>query len=425
MKSMLKVNASAVSYVGRFCADNEDNFYMNGRFMYDHDKDKVQVTLIESVGSEFLFAVSDRMDGEVFQGSSANLISKELERLQVKFSQSGKEVEEKIEKLRECVQDVASLIPVQNTGYGDGNLARPGFAGILVSGSKAAVHCVSDCMVYFLRQGRLKLLNAKQKDINSLTLEEGDVFLLCTNGLTDSVSDERIFEILSSGEECDYISGYIVKEAVKNNAEDNVTALVVSVVSIDGESRESCQESYIKEHGSEYDLKENVRKARHKDVSMPASKYKERQMSRMPKSSMRRQKSLQKYASTLVACLIIAVSIFGAFKLWGFINSAGKEDESAISLTEAQMEEAARLQEELADDELYDEELMAGEDESASTDYMLQFPTEYVVQKGDTLYQISRMFYNDHTMYTAIMEANEIEDPDHIKEGQALIIPEP
>jgi len=416
---MLKVNASVVSCIGKFCADNEDNFYMNGKFMHDHDKDKVQVTIAESSGHDFLFAVSDRMDGAIFQGSSANLISKELERLHKKLLQSDKTVEEKIEKLRECVEDVKSLIPASNADYLDDRSINPGFAGLLISGSKAAVCTISGCNAYLLRAGKLKHLNAKEKNTDVLMLEEGDLFLLCTNGLTDTVADERIYEILSSGEDCDYISNYIVKEAVKSDAEDNVTALVVYVVSMESKSGESCQDSYINTNTSEYDFKGNISKARHKEKSMPVSKYKERQMSRMPKPSMKRQKSLQKYASTLVACLVIAVSIFGAFRLWGFINSAGDKDDSDISLTEAQMEEAARLENEIADDELYDE-TMAQDEEDA-----VQLPTQYTVQKGDTLYQISRMFYNDHTMYTAIMEANNIEDPDLIKVGQELIIPEP
>jgi len=49
--------------------------------------------------------------------------------------------------------------------------------------------------------------------------------------------------------------------------------------------------------------------------------------------------------------------------------------------------------------------------------------TEYVVQAGETLFDISRKFYNDVTKVAEIVAANEITDPDKIYAGQKLILP--
>ena len=50
----------------------------------------------------------------------------------------------------------------------------------------------------------------------------------------------------------------------------------------------------------------------------------------------------------------------------------------------------------------------------------------YTVQGGDSLSKISKQFYGDANKYMKIFEANEdkLADPDKIKPGQELVIPE-
>ncbi len=48
----------------------------------------------------------------------------------------------------------------------------------------------------------------------------------------------------------------------------------------------------------------------------------------------------------------------------------------------------------------------------------------YIVQKGETLYDIARKQYNDTTMYVEIINANpDFENPDEIKVGQEILLP--
>jgi LysM repeat protein len=49
-------------------------------------------------------------------------------------------------------------------------------------------------------------------------------------------------------------------------------------------------------------------------------------------------------------------------------------------------------------------------------------PTNYVVQRGDTLTSIARKF---NISLAAILGANQLKDPDHLSEGQSLVIPPP
>ncbi len=49
----------------------------------------------------------------------------------------------------------------------------------------------------------------------------------------------------------------------------------------------------------------------------------------------------------------------------------------------------------------------------------------YTVQKGDSLYELARRFYNDQSRWREIWEANKnrLADPDKLQVGMKLIIP--
>ena len=47
----------------------------------------------------------------------------------------------------------------------------------------------------------------------------------------------------------------------------------------------------------------------------------------------------------------------------------------------------------------------------------------YKGEPGDTLYMISQKIYGDTTHVQRICELNQITDPDHIRDGQKIILP--
>jgi serine/threonine protein phosphatase PrpC len=125
---------------------------------------------------------------------------------------------------------------------------------------RAYVVHVGDSRGYFLRHGKLKQFTRDQTmgdylvDIGAVTeqhaqkaglynvlssavggdlvpsvglvdLEEGDSVLLCTDGLTKHVSDERIVELLSSGT-ADTSAQALIEAALEGGGTDNVTVVV-------------------------------------------------------------------------------------------------------------------------------------------------------------------------------------------------------
>lgn len=58
-------------------------------------------------------------------------------------------------------------------------------------------------------------------------VEAGDVFLLCSDGLYDMVSDKRIHEILDNSAVGQGACGRLVKAALRNGGKDNITVILV------------------------------------------------------------------------------------------------------------------------------------------------------------------------------------------------------
>jgi len=62
------------------------------------------------------------------------------------------------------------------------------------------------------------------------TIKAGDRFLLCTDGLHNSVPDDQIGNLLALNGDAGSLSQILVDKALANETRDNVTALVVTVV---------------------------------------------------------------------------------------------------------------------------------------------------------------------------------------------------
>jgi PPM family protein phosphatase len=63
-------------------------------------------------------------------------------------------------------------------------------------------------------------------DLERFHVENDDVVLVCTNGLTDALEEEVVADVLSSGQSPSDLCTTLVELAMKADAEDDVTALV-------------------------------------------------------------------------------------------------------------------------------------------------------------------------------------------------------
>ncbi len=67
-------------------------------------------------------------------------------------------------------------------------------------------------------------------DLNEYSVEAGDVYLMCSDGLSDMMDDAAIAKILQNGSSLDQMAGALVGEANENGGRDNITVLLVHVV---------------------------------------------------------------------------------------------------------------------------------------------------------------------------------------------------
>jgi serine/threonine protein phosphatase PrpC len=63
-------------------------------------------------------------------------------------------------------------------------------------------------------------------EIHKLKVADGDVLLLCSDGLTEPVADDAIAEILASNENAEEACARLIERALERGAPDNVTAIV-------------------------------------------------------------------------------------------------------------------------------------------------------------------------------------------------------
>ncbi|MBE7051784.1 MAG: Stp1/IreP family PP2C-type Ser/Thr phosphatase [Ruminococcaceae bacterium] len=67
-------------------------------------------------------------------------------------------------------------------------------------------------------------------DIYSLKLSENDYILLCTDGLTNMVDDEKIAQIIKTEPDIDSAAKKLINEAKESGGNDNITAVIIKPV---------------------------------------------------------------------------------------------------------------------------------------------------------------------------------------------------
>ena len=78
-----------------------------------------------------------------------------------------------------------------------------------------------------------------QVDTFWLQAQDGDLVLLCSDGLTDMVAEDEFAAILAGSGDCDAIAQALVRAALAGGGEDNVTVVLFRIGERDGEQAET------------------------------------------------------------------------------------------------------------------------------------------------------------------------------------------
>lgn len=439
MDNLMKVSATVISHAGTIKTSNEDNFYMDGRSKNDFETGSVQVSL-EKSSELFMFAVSHGLARELPDRNSSmpvasragawiETVMREFKKYHERIKSSTKDIQFKSQQMVECIEEANNLVHSASVCDGLERGKRNSFAGLLLWERKAAVNNFGSSRIYFLRDGDIRSMSGDNRKTERLlrsgiitdeqaemlfgqfglsgderksnnrkseiiSLKEGDVFLICSGGLTGAIDEDRISEILNLKNDPCLASEMLVREALKNGGEDNITVLVARVDAV------------------------NAGKSIEPAVNRNRNEVKESRRIKKPAMLEKRERSAGKMIPFAVTLVLLTGLIYGIYELWLLFRNTDAADTaylpSIAQQTNSDKEPSENIQTEVTPEPSQETEA-AGNANSE--------PIRYKIQKGDSLQKISKKFYNDPQKYRLIMEANNIEDPDRIQVGQEIVIP--
>lgn len=249
------VIAACGCHMGKIRANNEDNFYFNG-IMLPEENDALDRTLIMSCDTGKLpcFAVFDGMGGEQYGECASYASAKRMKR----FLEDGEgenlpPANRLIRLTLEMNRAVLTEAKKRLTRHMGSTMA-----GLFFEDDRAWAFNLGDSRVYSLNHGRLCQLSEDHVDSRALyskkakpsltqhlgideeefvveptvvgeMLENEKLFLLCSDGLTDMLSDVEIREILCEHTEPAVIVETLIDAALSRGGKDNTTVIVCIV----------------------------------------------------------------------------------------------------------------------------------------------------------------------------------------------------
>ena len=259
------ISATVVSNKGKVRTNNEDNFFLEGFYLIETNRNKPHLCTKSFSSGSHVFAVFDGMGGEEC-GEEASLIAS-----QVLAAHSDNAFFDEASADRFCeniIKEANVLICKRSRETG---LKRMGTTCVIacIYGNKAKTYNIGDSRAYLFRNDELCQISIDDTVVmfmvenGEITLEEAtthkdrhkitqhlgifeeefsiethaskeivlgtnDKLLLCSDGLTEMVSNERIGCVLSSNDS-EKSAKILVKEALNNGGVDNTTALVIGV----------------------------------------------------------------------------------------------------------------------------------------------------------------------------------------------------
>lgn len=243
--------AACISRTGKIRDDNEDNFLFNGKCLTEKNSGLKSPIYCESDTQDVqIFAVFDGMGGEDRGELAANTASRVLrsglKSLSRKAASAGDLLEQSVCKMNRAVFEKGCSVGARQIGT---------TAAILYCYLEQLYVCnVGDSRIYRFHRGKLQLLTIDDTTNNPNVLNQqltqfigvdedvytiephikkgeiidNDIYLICSDGLYNMVSEKEIKKIIS--ENSKDVAACVKKlsdKAEANGGEDNCTVVVV------------------------------------------------------------------------------------------------------------------------------------------------------------------------------------------------------
>lgn len=252
----MRVQSGSVSDVGRkrksnednYCADNERGLYVVADGMGGHAAGEVASQMAVETIEEFISLTSSDQEVTWPFGLEENL-SLNGNRLKTSIRFANRRVLEKTREKSEY-EGMATTVVATLVEDDEAEIAHVGDSRLyLIRGGE--IRCVTNdhswvneqvlsgvidsaqARTHPLRNVVTRALGGKpdlEVDMQVLKLQDMDVLMLCSDGLTSMVEDEEILKIiLSDGQDVARASSDLVEAANRSGGEDNTTVILLSV----------------------------------------------------------------------------------------------------------------------------------------------------------------------------------------------------
>jgi protein phosphatase len=248
------VKAACACDVGNVRKNNEDNFLFNDECLREINTGLEKPVYVEKkLSDSFCVAVFDGMGGENFGETASFIAAQKLKSEKKKFLKSISSEE----KLDAFIKELnASVVEKQKQLLTE----KMGTTFVFMCCNKKTVKIcnIGDSRAYIFRAGELTQLscdhielikgestqkggltqylgfNTEEVDldpyITECALKSDDVFLLCSDGLSDMLSDEEIMSVLKKNTDVVKCTEELVSSAKNNGGRDNITVIVCKLV---------------------------------------------------------------------------------------------------------------------------------------------------------------------------------------------------
>ena len=469
MDGNIKLSATVISCMGS--SSNKDDFYFNGSFSNCHNTQSIQCSFEKSL-SNFVFAVSDSMgidDGETDSISAV----REIKRYHETAKKQHFSLEAITEKIYEAVQLSSNLIYSKSVISSQNNPILTGFSSLIIENNRAVIMNLGNNGAFLFRHGLQKDIfsngesrkNEKLKSLgitptttelyndtdkilkiaeqesktkiklsSSITIEEGDVILLCSDGVLNSLNRSRIEAVIDSGLDPQKMASVLFQEASKNDMDESLTLMLIKV-------EEVKTISYIpmQRRMAQFDIDEDE-----DEDELPDEPEKGR--------------SVVNYILGFICVLIISGVLFMGYLIVsnkGLFASDGKQGnptqstqtasntndtpsvstdtESTATASDSQSEPSKTSDSKNSDTNVDDVKDSDNDNSSnpeptkpsepSDTEAGTDQYTVHVVQQGETLSSISTKYYGTPSKYTEILKFNNMKNADSIKIADELKVP--
>ncbi len=244
------LHAACICNTGKIRSNNEDNFYFCGQVLEEVNAGlKEPIVRHEDLKQHVVFAVFDGMGGENYGEAAAYAAAHAMQGLvgkKISFMPGARYYLENI------TQEINMNVVDAAKAHGTTRMGST-MAAVCIYRDKLYVCNLGDSRVFFLHDN---ILNQISKDhvaatsrnrrkpaltqhlgidpqimriephIAKFDIHEGDVCILCSDGITDMLSEQEIAEIINNDQDPRICAVRLETKAMEHGGRDNLTAIV-------------------------------------------------------------------------------------------------------------------------------------------------------------------------------------------------------